>query len=62
LIPSCARACFINAASTIGCAPLDFACQCGQQASLHAAVEACVASSCSPSDYEKVIDGIATGE
>lgn len=62
LIPSCARPCFINAAPTLGCAALDFACQCHQQAALHAAVESCVASSCSPSDQQNVLDGIDTGE
>ena len=39
-IPSCAQSCFLNSAPSIGCAQLDFACQCNNQAALFAAAEA----------------------
>ncbi|KAK0731125.1 hypothetical protein B0H67DRAFT_639550 [Lasiosphaeris hirsuta] len=58
-IPTCAQSCYLDGAPTIGCAGLDFECQCSKQAALFAAIESCVAESCEASEYEKVIDGAA---
>ena len=61
-IPSCAQPCYLENAPSIGCDGLDFACQCGKQAAMFAAIEDCVAIKCPESQFEKVIDGSAEGE
>ncbi|KAK3362209.1 hypothetical protein B0T25DRAFT_129 [Lasiosphaeria hispida] len=58
-IPSCAQSCYLDGAPTIGCAGLDFECQCLKQAALFAAIEGCVAESCLAPEYRNVIDGAA---
>lgn len=62
VIPSCAQACFIDNAPTVGCDGFDFACQCQKQAAFFAAIESCVADSCEASEFQKVIDGAEEGE
>lgn len=61
-IPACAQHCFLEGAPTMGCGGLDFACQCRQEAAMHAAIESCVASSCASSQFQSIIDGAATGK
>lgn len=56
-IPTCAQSCFLNGAPEIGCGATDFACQCGKQAALMAAIEGCVQTSCKASEFQSVIDG-----
>ncbi|KAJ9156052.1 hypothetical protein NKR23_g1169 [Pleurostoma richardsiae] len=56
-IPSCAQGCFLNGAPSVGCGGTDFACQCGKEAALYAAIEGCVFSSCPSASYQAVIDG-----
>jgi hypothetical protein len=60
-IPVCAQQCFINGAVSLGCSPVEFDCQCRQQAALYAAMENCVATSCDQSEFQAVIDGAAAG-
>ncbi|KAI1087911.1 hypothetical protein F5B19DRAFT_43076 [Rostrohypoxylon terebratum] len=59
-IPSCAQSCFLEDAPSVGCGGLDFTCQCRNEAALYAAVEPCVASSCSESSFQAVIDGASS--
>ncbi|KAI1204498.1 uncharacterized protein F4807DRAFT_331262 [Annulohypoxylon truncatum] len=59
-IPSCAQSCFLENAPSVGCGGLDFACQCQNEASLYAAIEPCVASGCSESSFQAVIDGASS--
>ncbi|KAK3941501.1 CFEM domain-containing protein [Diplogelasinospora grovesii] len=59
-IPQCAQSCFLNGAPSVGCAGLDFNCQCGKEAALHAAIEGCVSTACASSLYQSVIDGAST--
>ena len=62
VIPSCAQACFIDNAPSVGCDGFDFACQCEKQASFMSAIESCVADSCEASQFQDVLDGTAEGE
>ncbi|KAK3389086.1 hypothetical protein B0T20DRAFT_94090 [Sordaria brevicollis] len=59
VIPSCAQACFIDNAPSVGCDGFDFACQCKKQADFMAAIESCVIKSCEASQFQDVIDGAA---
>lgn len=61
-IPSCAQSCFLENAPSVGCGGLDFTCQCQNEATLYAAIEPCVASGCSESSFQAVIDGASSGE
>lgn len=61
-IPGCAQECYLHGAPTIGCDGLDFACQCGKQAAMFAAIEGCVAAACAEAEFPAVIDGAAQGE
>lgn len=62
VIPSCAQACFIDNAPSVGCDGFDFACQCKKQADFMAAIESCVIKSCEASQFQDVIDGAAEGK
>ncbi|KAI0891294.1 hypothetical protein F4806DRAFT_308301 [Annulohypoxylon nitens] len=59
-IPSCAQSCFLENAPSVGCGGLDFTCQCQNEATLYAAIEPCVASGCSESSFQAVIDGASS--
>ncbi|KAI1452681.1 hypothetical protein F4805DRAFT_446569 [Annulohypoxylon moriforme] len=59
-VPSCAQSCFLENAPSVGCGGLDFACQCQNEAALYAAIEPCVASGCSESSFQAVIDGASS--
>ncbi|KAK0631936.1 hypothetical protein B0T14DRAFT_559674 [Immersiella caudata] len=56
-IPSCAQPCYLENAPSIGCAGLDFACQCKQKNAMFNAVQGCVATKCPESLFEKIVDG-----
>ncbi|WQF86587.1 Putative extracellular membrane protein, CFEM [Colletotrichum destructivum] len=59
-IPSCAQSCFLEGASFVGCDGLDFACQCGKEAALYAAIEPCVATGCPAASIQAVINGASS--
>ncbi|KAK4451575.1 hypothetical protein QBC34DRAFT_48413 [Podospora aff. communis PSN243] len=56
-IPSCAQPCYLENAPSIGCAGLDFACQCKQKTAMFNAIQGCVATKCPESEFERVVDG-----
>ena len=62
VIPSCAQNCFLNGAPSVGCAGVDFNCQCEQEARLYAIAEDCVSTACPSASYQAVIDGGSSGE
>ncbi|GKT65583.1 CFEM domain-containing protein [Colletotrichum tofieldiae] len=61
-IPSCAKSCFLEGASFVGCDSLDFSCQCGKEAALYAAIEPCVATGCPAASIQAVINGASSGQ
>ncbi|KAI1371768.1 hypothetical protein F4677DRAFT_450111 [Hypoxylon crocopeplum] len=59
-IPTCAQSCFFENASSVGCAGIDFACQCQNEGTLYAAIESCVASGCPEPSFQAVINGASS--